>query len=119
MPGLAASAALAAVGGPMKDIPFAVLRQIRLAPRDLAAGVRAYIAANSAGTLVAMLLAPALLEHLSPAAVTFLCGATMAATGATGLFRHQAHQEARVMMRQGRPAPHSLTGANAVCRLWS
>ena len=93
LPGLAASAALAAFGGPMKDIPFAVLRQIRLAPHDLAAGVRAYIAANSAGALTAMLLAPALLNYLNPAAVIFLCGAVIMATGATGLFRHQAHQE--------------------------
>lgn len=92
--GLAATAALAAVGGPMKDIPVAVLRQIRLSPRDLAAGVRAYIAANSTGTLVAMLLAPTLLEHLGPATVIFLCGTIMVVTASTGLIRHFAHEEA-------------------------
>ena len=93
LPALAGSAALAAIGGPMKDIPFAVLRQVRLAPRDLAAGVRAYIAANSAGALVAMLLAPILLERLGPCRVILFCGAAMAASGATGLVRHRAHRE--------------------------
>ncbi len=93
LPGLAAASAVAAIGGPMKDIPFAVLRQIRLDPRNLAAGVRAYIASNSAGLLLAMLLAPALLERLGPAAVILLCGAAMVMTAAIGLLRHRAHRE--------------------------
>ena len=45
----------------MKDIPVAVLRQTRLAPGDMAAGMRVYIAANSAGALMAMLMTPALI----------------------------------------------------------
>ena len=93
LPGLAAGAAVAAIGGPMKDIPFAVLRQTRLAARDLAAGVRAYIATSSAGSLAAMLIAPVLLERFGPGAVILLCGATMMVTGLIGLSRHRAHRE--------------------------
>ncbi len=85
---LAGAAALAAVGGPMKDIPVAVLRQTRLAPEDLGAGMRAYIAANSAGVLVAMLLAPVLLHRVGTAPVMLGCGALLAATGGAGLLRH-------------------------------
>ena len=70
------------------------LRAASTDPRDLAAGVRTYIAANSAGTLVAMLLAPALLFYLSPGGTILLCGAAMILIGAAGLVRHQAHREA-------------------------
>ena len=93
LPALAAAAALGAVGGPMKDIPVAVLRQTRLAARDLAAGMRAYIAANSAGALVAMLLAPSLLHRFGTATVILGCGALLAATGLFGLLRHRDWQE--------------------------
>ncbi len=88
LPAIAAAAALGAVGGPMKDIPVAVLRQTRLPAEDLAAGMRAYIAANSAGGLVAMLLAPGLLAAFGAAAVIGGCGVVLAVTGAVGLVRH-------------------------------
>ena len=77
----------------MKDIPFAVLRQLRLPPRDLAAGVRAYIAMSSAGSLVAMLLAPTLVRFIGPAEFVLVCGAVMAITGLVGLSRHRGHRE--------------------------
>lgn len=93
LPGLAAAAAFGAVGGPMKDIPVAVLRQTRLAARDLAAGMRAYIAANSAGALVAMLLTPSLLHRFGTATVILGCGALLAATGLFGLLRHRDWRE--------------------------
>jgi len=72
----------------MKDIPVAVLRQTRLPARDLAAGVRASIAVNSAGALVAMLLTPLLLRYVDPAAVLFLCGSALIVTAGIGLFRY-------------------------------
>lgn len=89
LPALAAAAGLGAIGGPMKDIPLAVLRQTRLAPQDMAAGMRAYIAANSAGALVAMLLAPSLLHRFGTAEVILGCGTLLAATGVFGLLRHR------------------------------
>ena len=93
LPALSACAALSAIGGPMKDIPFAVLRQLRLPQRDLPAGVRAYIAATNAGNLVGMLLAPLLLIRLSPAGLTLLCGAAITTVGLIGLWRYHDHTE--------------------------
>lgn len=88
VPALAGAAAIGAVGGPMKDIPVAVLRQTRLAPEDLAAGMRAYIAANSAGALVAMLLAPVMLHRFGAVPVIVGSGALLAVAGMAGLLRH-------------------------------
>ena len=93
LPALAGAAALGAAGGPMKDIPVAVLRQTRLAPQDMAAGMRAYIAVNSAGALVAMLLAPSLLHRFGTVRVIVGCGALLAATGVVGLIRHRDWHE--------------------------
>ncbi len=87
LPALAAAAAFGAIGGPMEDIPVAVLRQIHLPAQDMAAGMRAQIAASSAGALVAMLLAPSLLRGLGLVPTLITCGAILAATGAVGLAR--------------------------------
>lgn len=55
--------------------------------------MRAYIAANSAGALVAMLLAPSLLHRFGTAPVILLCGALLTATGVFGLLRHRHWHE--------------------------
>jgi MFS family permease len=60
VPGLCAAAGFASLGGPMHDIPVAVLRQTRLPPTDQAAAMRALLAAMSLSTLLAMAAAPAL-----------------------------------------------------------
>ena len=88
VPGLAAAAAFGAIGGPMQDIPLAVLRQTRLPPSDIAAGMRAYMAASSAGTLCAMLLAPALIAVGGVVLIVICCGLTYLGVGAVGLARH-------------------------------
>jgi hypothetical protein len=93
LPAVAASAALGAAGGPMKDIPIAVLRQTRVAPADLGAGMRAYIAATNAGALVALLLAPFLLLRIGTVPVIMLCGVVMTATAAVGMARHRHWRE--------------------------
>ena len=64
MPGFAAAAVVSAIGGPMQDIPTAVLRQTRLAARDRAAAMRAYMAMSGSGILIAMLLIPAAIGAL-------------------------------------------------------
>ncbi|MBV8915261.1 MAG: MFS transporter [Acetobacteraceae bacterium] len=87
LPGLAAAAALGAAGGPMKDIPLAVLRQTRLPAADMAAGMRAYMAANAAGMLVALLIAPSLLRAFGTIPVIVACGVLLAGVGAAGLLR--------------------------------
>ncbi len=93
LPGMAAMAAFGAIGGPMKDIPVAVLRQTRLPASDMAAGMRVYIAANSAGALTAMLLTPSLLGAFGTVPVIIASGALMAGTAAIGLIRHAGWAE--------------------------
>ncbi len=87
LPGLMASAAVSAFGGPMKDIPMAVLRQTRIRPADLAAAVRAYMAATSSGALLALLLVPSLIAAAGVLPVILGCGAIVIAVGATALIR--------------------------------
>jgi DHA3 family macrolide efflux protein-like MFS transporter len=100
LPGLAAAAALGAIGGPMKDIPVAVLRQTRLGPADVAAGMRAYMASNSAGMLLAMLLAPRMMGLAGVMPVVVGCGAGYIVVGAVGLMLHAGWVE----VAEGQPA---------------
>ena len=65
--GMCAGAALAAVGGPMSDIPVAVLRQTRLAATDQAAAMRATLVMWNLGTLVALAGSPALFATIGVA----------------------------------------------------
>lgn len=90
LPGYAVGAALAAIGGPMRDVRLAVLRQLRLAPGDVAPSVRAFMASSQMGTLVAMLIAPPVLALAGPAPVMAGCAATIAGLGVFGLLRWRA-----------------------------
>ena len=83
--GLAAAAAIEAVGGPMQDIAVAVLRQTELPQHEIPAAMRAFLVAGNAGMLLAMLAAPALFALIGLPASLALCAAIIAATGATGL----------------------------------
>jgi DHA3 family macrolide efflux protein-like MFS transporter len=83
-----AAAAFAAVGGPMKDIPVAVLRQTELPPGDVAAAMRAFMVASSGGVLVAMPLAPWAIDRIGPGAVAGLCGTLLVSLACAGLARH-------------------------------
>ena len=57
LPGLCVAAVLAPPGGPMGDVPGAVLRQTAL-PRDgVPAAMRTYLVANNLGALVGMVVA--------------------------------------------------------------
>jgi hypothetical protein len=95
LPGLAAAAALGGIGGPMKDIPLAVLRQTRLAPTDMAAGMRAYMAVSSAGMLAAMLLTPGAIALTGVVPVVIACGLAYLGTTSVGLMLHAARIEDR------------------------
>ena len=88
LPMLMAAAAFGAVGGPMGDIPAAVLRQTELAPGDVAPATRAFMVVRFGGTLVAMLVAPALARLAGASALLLLCGAVPVAFAAIGLARH-------------------------------
>ncbi len=88
LPAYAAIAAFCAVGGPMQDIPVAVLRQTALPRPDIQAAARAFIAANQLGFLLGLVLAPALLGLLPTSFVVALCGVPSLAFGAVGLRRY-------------------------------
>jgi hypothetical protein len=87
LPAIVAAAAVGAIGGPMKDIPVAVLRQTRLDRGDVAAGMRAYMASSGAGTLVAMLLAPVTVTAAGVVPAIIVCGVVYLCVGAVGLIR--------------------------------
>jgi len=93
LPGLMAAAALGAAGGPMKDIPVAVLRQTRLHPADMGAAMRAYMAMTNAGTLAAMLMVPGLIGAIGAPAVLIACGGLFLVIGLLGLRRFSGWTE--------------------------
>jgi len=88
LPAYAAAAAFSAVGGPMQDIPVAVLTQAELPRPDIQAATRAFIAASQGGLLLGLVVAPALLGLLPLPLVVALCGAPIIAFGVVGLRRY-------------------------------
>jgi len=92
--GFAGAAAFGAAGGPMKDIPLAVLRQTRLRGADVPAAMRAYIAANSAGALAAMIVSPSVIHAIGAPATIVLCGGINVATAVVVLMRLGVWREA-------------------------
>ena len=87
LPGYMAGALLSAVGGPMQDIPVAVLRQTALPAQDVPAAMRAYIAVNQTGLLAGLAITPVLLAAIPVWAVILLCGAVILGIGVVGLRR--------------------------------
>ncbi len=85
---------VAGIGGPLKDIPVAVLRQSRIAAADVPAAARAGLAVNNMGILVTMVTVPLLLRILPLAPVVFGCGAVAMLIGLLGIVRHAAWEEA-------------------------
>jgi hypothetical protein len=92
--GFAVAAAVTAIGGPMQDIPNAVLRQTRLAAADRAAAMRAYMAMSGLGILVAMLLTPAAITVFGITRVIVACSAVYLCVAALGLARFAGWRDA-------------------------
>ena len=92
--GFAAASVITATGGPMQDIPTAVLRQTRLAPPNRAGAMRAYMAMCGAGVLVAMLLTPTAIAIFGIARVIVVCGIVYLCVAAIGLVRFAGWREA-------------------------
>jgi MFS family permease len=88
LPAYAIAAACCAVGGPMSDIPLAVLRQTELPRADIPAATRAFMAANQGGLLLTLVAAPAFLALLPLPAVVGLCGGAIVVIGAVGMRRY-------------------------------
>jgi MFS transporter, DHA3 family, macrolide efflux protein len=89
--GFAAGACVGAAGGPMHDIPVAVLRQTELARGDIPAAIRASLVVNNVGLLVAMAVAPVGYAMLPVSAVMGMCAAVIMAIGAVGVGRFHPH----------------------------
>jgi MFS family permease len=94
LPGFAVASAIASMGGPMQDIPTAVLRQTQLPPSDRAAAMRAYMAMCCLGILIAMLLIPMAIAVLGMTRVVAACGAVYLCVAAVGLARLAGWREA-------------------------
>jgi DHA3 family macrolide efflux protein-like MFS transporter len=90
VPCLAGAAALGAIGGPMHDIPTAVLRQTELPAGDVPAAMRASLVVGNGGMLAAMLVAPRLYASASPSLVMAGCAALILGIGVAGLVRFAA-----------------------------
>lgn len=85
VPLMMASAALAALGGPMSDIPMATLRQTVFRLDEVAAVYRLHIVFSWGGMLVATAAAPVALHAMSPAVAILVCGLGVIAVAAAGL----------------------------------
>jgi MFS family permease len=85
--GFAASACAGAVGGPMHDVPVAVLRQTELARGDIPAAMRASLVVNNVGVLLAMAIAPVGYSVLPVSGVMGACAGLISAIGAVGVVR--------------------------------
>jgi hypothetical protein len=92
--GFALAAALGAIGGPMQDIPTAVLRQTRIAAVNRAAAMRAYMAVVGIGVLIAMALTPGLVTLIGVTRTIVACGAVYLCVAAWGLVRLAGWREA-------------------------
>ena len=88
LPAAMASSGLAAIGGPMQDIPVAVLRQTDLARADVPAATRAMMASSQGGQLAGVLLTPPLMGVLPLAGVIALCAGLFLGIGLLGLRRY-------------------------------
>jgi MFS transporter, DHA3 family, macrolide efflux protein len=92
--GFAAASAITAMGGPMQDIPTAVLRQTRIVPEDRAAAMRGYMAIVGLGVLIAMLFTPAAIARFGITPVIVACGVVYLCVAAVGLARFAQWREA-------------------------
>ena len=85
--GFAAGACLGAAGGPMHDIPVAVLRQTKLSRADVPAAMRASLVVNNTGQLIAMTLVPLAYRVLPVWMVMAGCAGVIMLLGVIGLAR--------------------------------
>lgn len=87
LPALCVTTAIGSIGGPMSDIPMAVLRQTRLAPADQAAAMRATLVSWFSGILVALVGAPTVFGWIGVAPAVVLGGLSIVGFGVVGLLR--------------------------------
>jgi hypothetical protein len=79
------SAAIAAIGGPMNDLPFFDIVQARFAISEIPKLFRLRMALDTGATLVAMLASPLLFLKFEVGTVILFCAVVMLFTGLLGL----------------------------------
>jgi hypothetical protein len=84
LPLLALATAFSGIGGPLKDITIATVRQLSVASRDMAAAMRVHLLLAYAGTLAVMLATPSLCDRLGAVTVIALVGGVFLAVAAIG-----------------------------------
>ncbi len=94
LPGFMLGALIAAPGGPMMDVPVAVMRQTRTGPDGVAPAVRVFIASNQVGNIVGLLAAPLLIRGLGIGGVAALCAAMTAGVGLYMMLRRRSYAAA-------------------------
>lgn len=87
---LGAAAVLAAIGGPVNDVPFVDLAQRLFPVEDLPKIIRLRMAVETAASLAVLAAAPALVRRFSAPAFVAACGLGVAAVGALGFGRDAA-----------------------------
>ncbi|MDA8049100.1 MAG: hypothetical protein M0002_03695 [Rhodospirillales bacterium] len=92
--GFAAAAARGAIGGPLHDIPIAVLRQTDLPRAEVPAAMRAHLATINLGALITMLAAPAFYAAMPLPVVMAGAAASILAIGVVGMARFAAPRAA-------------------------
>ncbi|WFT94305.1 MFS transporter [Bradyrhizobium barranii] len=90
--GVTLSAAMSGFGAPLKDLPFATLRQLLIPSADIAPAMRAYLVVAYAGLLIGMLLAPLASTAFGSIDVMLLAGAIYLMIAVVGWLRFSDHQ---------------------------
>jgi DHA3 family macrolide efflux protein-like MFS transporter len=95
--GMALSLAFAAVGGPMNDLAHIDVIQGRVSPDKLAGIVRFRMSMESGGTLIFLLLSPALFSWCGPRFTIGLAGFVTLLVGALGILRFGEKHEDKAL----------------------
>jgi DHA3 family macrolide efflux protein-like MFS transporter len=82
-----ASAAFAAMGGPVTDVGLLGLLQSRYAPADLGRVYRGYLTMTYAGIFAVFFVSPTLFNYFGVERMIFLCAVLILSAGVFGFFR--------------------------------
>lgn len=109
--GLRWASFLAAIGGPINDVPYYDLLQARYPGIELPRIFRFVRSCETAASLLLLAVSPVLLRVFAPGPVVVFCGAAIAALGAAGLY--SSRRAASVLQAPARPALDE--GEAAIC----
>jgi MFS family permease len=94
LPVLAIATGISAIGGPLKDITIATVRQMRIASRDMAAAIRVQLLVSYLCTLVVMLATPPLCDRFGAVPVIAIGGGVYLLVAAFGWAKPKLRESA-------------------------